>query len=151
MRSVELRDDGEGLSGAYFKYWIGAMEGRFVPGRDLSFPWEEEATTKDAIRERMARRGAGAFLYFHAPEDAQNKHAKALQTVTFFKLAVRRAARRLVPVKLDRHAHEALFEGFGVKTTPAVVVLDGRLGVVKILTGSIKAAALAKAFKKAGK
>ena len=151
VRSVELREDNEGLSGEYFAYWIGAMDGRFVPGEDRSFGWEADATSEDAILKAMQGRGAGAFLYFHAAQDVDKKEARALQNVTFFKQDVRRAARRLVAVKLDRHQHADLFARFGSKGTPAVVVLDRDFGVIKVLAGAIKPKALAKALRKAGK
>jgi hypothetical protein len=129
----------------YLRWWMGVQEGRFTPGDDLSFEWTEDLPA--AIASLAGRKKGGVLVYAYDAADATNPDAKALQHEVFFDPEVRRLGRQLSCVKLDRAKAGDLLEPFGVTTTPAVVVLDVKGAVKKLLTGKIKPSALAKALK----
>ena len=59
-------------------------------------------------------------------------------------------AKALVAFKLKREKHEALFDHYGLTSTPAVVVLDANGKVVKARQGAVKAKTLGRLMKRAG-
>ncbi|MHC4861806.1 MAG: hypothetical protein ACYTDY_17140, partial [Planctomycetota bacterium] len=89
----------------YYFYWVKVMEGRFVPGEDLSFDWTSDV---EAAKSKMAARKLGGFIYFYSPGDAENAEAKRCQHEVFFHPLVRRFGKQLVAVKLEKESHEEL-------------------------------------------
>ncbi len=73
-------------------------------------------------------------------------HGEQAQNVTFLQTSVRGATAGLVAMKLDRAANEERFASYGLKATPAVVVLDHTGAVAAKFEKKMKAAALVKAF-----
>ena len=150
VRTLELRNDPSGISGTYYKYWLDVMEGRFEPGVDLSFDWQKEITGPAELRDALAKKKSGGFLYFFAADDKKRPHAKKLQNEIFLDLAVREHGAKLAAVKLDRAKHADWFAALELKETPVVVVLKQDGSVSKKLEGKIKATPLAKALKAVG-
>jgi predicted esterase len=132
----------------YYFYWVKVMDGRFVPGEDGSFPWKDDP---GAAKERMAGEKRGGFFYFYSKGDAEKKEARALQNEVFFDRYVRFFGEQLVAVKLEREQHEDLFAELGLKTTPAVAVLDPSGKVTKKFEKKFKAKSLASALRKHAK
>ncbi len=132
----------------YYFYWLGVMEGRFVPGECLSFDF---APSYEEFRKTMEAEKKGGFIYFYSAGDRDDPAAKALQNEAFFHPLVRWYGRQLAAVKLDRGENESLFREFKLKKTPAVVVLKKDGKVAKKLEGKIKTSAVGKAFQKVAK
>ncbi|MCE9636988.1 MAG: hypothetical protein K8T90_14890 [Planctomycetes bacterium] len=166
VRTVEHRPD-DSPFGPYFRYWLGAMEGRFTPGYDLSFAWVQDASPAavkpgakdvppqvkpaalDSAKASAKERGAAAFVYFWSADDAAKPEAKAMQNEMFFDAEVRAAAKELLAVKLERAKYEEAFAALGLKSTPAVAVVDRDFTVLERFEGAVTAKALAKSFAKA--
>ena len=142
VRSIEYRRNGT-ISSRYVRYWLGVMEGRFEPGRDLSFDWRTE---EEQARKETAASAKGGFVYFYSKKDTDSH----VQNSVFFNEKVRRFGRKLTALKLDRAKHKELFDSFGLKSTPAVVVVDSEFRTRKNFEGSVKAPALAKELKRVG-
>ena len=142
VRSIEYRPN-DTIDSPYVHYWLGVMEGRFEPGRDLSFDWR---TDEAQARKEIAASERGGLVYFYSEKDTDSH----VQNVVFFDETVRRIGRKLTALKLDRAKHEKLFNSFGLKSTPAVVVVDTTFKARKNFEGKIKAAALAKELKRVG-
>ena len=133
----------------YLCYWLGAMEGRFVPGESLSLDWHGDV---DEARDALQRtRAPGALVYFFSSTDEDRADAKALQNEILHDVVVRTPAKALVAVKLERSANEALFASLGLEKTPAIAVLDAELKPVQTFKGTVKAKALAKVLKNVAK
>jgi hypothetical protein len=164
VRSVEYRADGSPFT-PYYRYWLGVMEGRFKPGFDLSFDWVADAdppaaavkagpkdpppAAKPALdtgRASAKSKGVAAFVYFWSADDLAKPEAKALQNEVFFDENVRSAAKPLVAVKLERAKYQEAFAAFGLKTTPAVVVVDTEFDAIDRFEGAVAAKALAKSL-----
>jgi predicted esterase len=151
VRSVEVRvQDGLGHEWPdklmpYLQWWMGVQEGRFAPGDDLSFAWTEDL--KAAVASLAGKKRGGVLVYVFDPADAPKPESKALQHEAFFDPEVRRFGSQLAAVKLALPGHAEEAAALGVKTTPAVVVLDEAGKPKKVLEGKIKAAALAKALR----
>lgn len=146
VRSVEVRSDTTDPVAAYPHYWRGVMEGRFTPGHDLSLAWNE-AKDRDAVAKLAASAGKPALLYVYSAAEAAKAAAKNIQNVVFLDADVREAAVGLLPVKLDRHVHEELFAEFGLKTTPALVVVAATLKPLAKLEGDVTTAAALKVLR----
>ncbi len=142
VRTIEYRKEGS-LSSLYTQYWLGVMDGRFKPGHDLSFEW---VLDEKSARERMTKSGRGGFIYFYAEAD-KNAH---VQNVVLMDEKLRAVGSKLTAVKLDRNKHEELFKTLGLKTTPAVAVVDQSFALKKAFETKIKATAIVKALKKVG-
>ena len=130
----------------YFQWWMGTMEGRFVPGEDMNFEWGNsiEAAVK-ALED--AKRGGILVYAFHA-DDAENPIAKKLQGEVLMDPLVRHYGSQLQAVKLDFAEHREALEALGVKTTPAIVVLKKSGTPKKVVAGkSLKARKIASALK----
>jgi hypothetical protein len=125
------------------------MEGRFVPGDDLSFDWLDDVASAEDLKARMTAASRRAFVYVFSKEDAASKDSRLLHTETLLDPRVRKAGRALLAVKVDRVAAASWVGAFGVKVTPALVVLKADGSVAARLEGSIKAPALAKALEEA--
>jgi hypothetical protein len=146
VRSLELRDDPAGLAGPYFPWWIRTMEGRFVPGEDLSFPWIDDLDGLDALQRLIQQRQTGAFVHVFSKEDMASAAAKALHLETFLDERVRGAGRALLAVELDRSTRAGLAQALGVQTTPTIVVLRKDGTEAARFEGDAKPLALAKAL-----
>jgi len=126
----------------FWAYFLGTMEGKFSPDRDLAFDWEE---TLEGARAAMAERKAGGFAYVHSakPEGAEADRVRTLQTGVFFDRAVRHFADQLVAVRMEKGAAKALLEEAKVDATPAIIVFKkGGKEVLKSISGDISAKAL---------
>jgi dienelactone hydrolase len=130
----------------YYFYWVKVMDGRFVPGEDLSFDWTADP---EAARQRMETQKLGALLYFYSKEDGENEQARRVQNEVFFDRYVRHFGSQLVAIKLERAEHEDLFEELRLRATPAIAVLAHDFDVSKSFEGKrIKASSLAGALRK---
>lgn len=132
----------------YLSWWMGAMDGRFVPGEDQNFDWGEDIDA--ALASITAKRRGGVLLYVFDPEkDKDNEHAKALQNVIFHDVYVRHYGNQLKPVKLSLAACREQLEQrkIKLKETPAVIVLKKSGKVAKVLEGKIKTRRLVSALK----
>jgi hypothetical protein len=126
----------------FWAYFLGTMEGKFAPDRDLAFAWEESL---EGARAAMAERKAGgfAFVYSAKPAGTEAERARALQTGVFFDRTVRHFADQLVAVRVEKGAAKALLEEAKVDATPAIVVFKkGGREVLKSVSGEITAKAL---------
>ena len=133
VRSVELHiepDIGHTWPTSQIEYhlwWMGVQEGRFKPGDDMNFDWDDDLA--EALAAVKRKEVPGAFLYvYDAVDDKSSAAAKALQNGAFMDAQVRRAGRRLRAVMLDRRSEAARRAGYGKLQTPAVIVFgaDGR-------------------------
>jgi hypothetical protein len=167
VRTLEYRAD-TGPFHPYYRYWLWVAEGRFKPGYDLSFEWIDEVVpnpgdpgsgslpkpgTKSALdvaRSQAQSKGESAFVYFYSDEDMGKPEAKTLQNDVFFDPAVRAAAKSLVMVKLEREKHQETFAALGLKTTPAIVIVDAGFDPIEKFDGVIATRTLAKSMTKAG-
>jgi len=147
VRSVEFRSDTTEPAAAYPAYWRGVMEGRYTPGRDLSFDWREPAD-RNALTALLSPSRARGFLYFFSETDAGGEAGRRLQNETFFDPQVRSSGASLVPIKLDRARHEALFDALGLEKTPAIAVVDGGLAPLGVLQGDISTSAARKLLRR---
>jgi hypothetical protein len=163
VRTLEWRK--ESPLDPYFRYWLLVADDRFTPGVDLSFPWledsplprEAKAGEKSAAapesafaraKQRAADEKRGAFVYFWSKTDAGKAESRAVQNDLLFRQDVRDLGAKLVPVKVERERDEAAFAGLGLKSTPALVVLDPAFAPVKVFEGAIDAAAFVAALRK---
>ncbi len=154
VRVAVVRDDPKGVTSAYYRFFVGAMEGRFKPGETLVFDWAEDpadAKQLAVLEERAKSESLATILYFWSADDAENADAKALQNGVFFEQSVRSPVGTMLAVKLDVSKHGARFETLALDETPAVVVLDHEGGVARSFTGVIKAKSLAKTPQSAAK
>ncbi len=131
----------------FYYHWVKAMEGRFFPGDDTSFPWIDDLL---AARERLQDKPDAAFVYLFDEKDKDDADAKAVQNEVFLDPLVQHYGRRLVAVKIDRDLEPDLLDALGVKTTPAVVVLKAGLdpaGITARFEGKTDAKALSDALR----
>lgn len=130
----------------YYRWWMGAMEGRFVPGEDMNFEWGD--SIEEAVKALEDERRGGILVYAFAPDDAEKEVAKRLQNEILMDPLVRHYGNQLQAVKLDFAAHREALEALGVKETPAIVVLKRSGARKKVLAGkSLKARKIASALK----
>ena len=128
----------------YLQWWMGVQEGRFTPGEDRNFEWTDDIDA--AVESQRGKKRGGVLLYVFDAKDADKAEAKALQNEVLMDPLVRHYGRQLATVKWNR-VDFVEGEDYGVKATPAVVVL-GRDGTVKKkFEGKIKASSLAKALR----
>jgi len=147
VRAVEVRlQDGLGHKWPdtftpYLLWWMGVQEGRFTPGDDRNFDWGDDAAA--ALEALKGQKKGGVLVYLWSEDDAEKPEAKELQRDVFADPFVRHYGAQLQPVKLPFAADNP----YGVKATPAVVVLDKDGKVKKVLTGKVKAKSLASALR----
>ena len=113
----------------YHLWWMGVQEGRFVPGDDHNFDWDDDLS--EALTDVKRRAAGGVLLYLYDSQaDRSNTNSRTLQHVTFMDADIRRLGRRLRTVKVDKRGNTAALARLGVPAmaTPAVVVFgsDGR-------------------------
>jgi len=125
----------------YLRWWMGVQEGRFRAGDDLNFDWRDDLD--EALGALAGQKKGGAFVYAFSEDEAEADLTRALQSEVFMDPLVRHFGNQLQAVKLVREDTTKL----GVKQTPAVVVLDAKGAVRKILAGKIKAKSLASALR----
>jgi hypothetical protein len=149
VRSVEVRLQ-RGLGhewprehDAYLLWWMGAMEGRFEPGKDSNFDWKDDLDA--ALEGLKAQKKGGVIVYVWSPDDASKPEAKELQNEVLMDPLVRHYGKQLAAVKLE--LVDPVAQKLGVTASPAVVVLDKEGAVKKLLAGKISAKALAGALK----
>jgi len=152
VRSVEVRlQPGLGHKwprelSPYHHWWMGAMEGRFVPGEDMNFEWGE--SIEDALKALEGQKRGGVVVYAFHPDDAESPIAKKLQGEVLMDPLVRHYGAQLQAVKLNFAEHGVALEALGVKTTPALVVLTKKGKPKKVLSAkSLKARKIASALK----
>jgi hypothetical protein len=149
VRTLELRiEPGLGHSWPmtlmpYLLWWMGVHEGRFVPGEDRGFDWQDDLDA--AIASQAGRRRGGVFLWLWSPEDAESEDARAFQHEVLLDPDVREYGNRLACVRLP--ATPELLERFELETTPAVVVLDEDGDVKQTFGGRIATRKLASALR----
>jgi dienelactone hydrolase len=149
VRSVEVRLQ-KGLDhkwpkehDAYLLWWMGAMEGRFVPGKDLNFAWGDDLDA--ALAGLKPGKKGGVILYVWGPDDAAKPEAKELQNEVLMDPLVRHYGNQLAAVKLEMGDDVAT--KLGVTVSPSVAVLDRAGAVKKLLAGKVTAKALAAALR----
>ena len=121
----------------FYGYFLECMEGRFTPGRDLSFEWLDSLPEGVAA---MKEGKTGGLVYVHDPAgDAPTmERTKTLQNEIFFDRIVRHFAGQLVPVRLEKAAAKELLEKEKVKELPALLVFKkGGKEVLRVLSGEI--------------
>ncbi|MCK6460085.1 MAG: hypothetical protein L6Q95_09355 [Planctomycetes bacterium] len=127
----------------YLLWWMGVMEGRFEPGKDLNFKWGDDLDA--ALEGLKPRKKGGVLLYVWSPDDAAKPEARELQNEILMDPLVRHYGNQLVAVKLE--AGDPVAAKLGVTATPAIAVLDKEGAVKKLLAGRITAKALAGALR----
>jgi len=133
----------------YYFWWLKTMDGRFLPGDDMSFEWKDSV---DGVAEESAAKKTGSFLYFYSKDDADNVQTKRVQREVFFNPLVRIFGGRVIPVKLTREKNEELFASYRLKSTPAIVVIDKKGKKKKVFEGKkIKVGGLAKSLRSVAK
>jgi hypothetical protein len=128
----------------YFGWWLGAQEGRFVPGACAAFEW---TASPDAAREAAAAGGAGWFVYWYADADAPNELARTFQNDVLRDPLVQRFGSQLPCAKVSREVDPDGFAKSALKQTPAVVVHDAAGKAKAVLQGKFDAKALAAALR----
>jgi len=149
VRSVEVRLQ-QGLDhkwprehDEYLLWWMGVMEGRFEPGKDLNFKWTDDLDA--ALEGLKPKKKGGAIVYVWSPDDASKPEAKELQNGVLMDPLVRHYGKQLAAVKLE--LSDPVATKLGVTASPAIVVLDKEGAVKKLLLGKITAKALASALR----
>jgi predicted esterase len=140
VRFVEVRFQ-QGLGHAwpdqlapYMRWWMGAVEGRFEPGVDLNFDWQDDL--KAAIASQADRKHhGGVMIYAYDGKAKDDALARTLQDEVFMDPLVRWYGGQIPCVKLEAGAHHDDLAALGVKTYPAVVVLDKHGKPRKVLEG----------------
>jgi len=110
----------------YLRWWMGAMEGRFVPGEDMNLEWG--TSIERAVAALSGEKKGGILVLAWQAEDKDKPHAKALTNEVLMDEVARHYAAQLQAVKLDYAANKEALEALGVTTTPALVILkpDGK-------------------------
>ena len=106
----------------YFRWWMGAREGRCTPGVDMNFAWGDDLDR--ALKKAGAQKKGGVFVYAFDSDVGDLEATRMLQTDVFMDPVVRFFGEQLHPTKLDAKTHGERLAGFGVTSYPAVVVLD---------------------------
>jgi len=129
----------------YLLWWMGAMEGRYVPGEDMNFEW---GTDLEAAKASLAgAKKGGVLVYAWSETDAEAGAGRDLQNSVFMNPAVRFYGAQIPCVKLRLEDHRAALEALGVKAAPAVAVLDLKGAPKKVLGPPFKAKNLAAALR----
>lgn len=113
----------------YHLWWMGVQEGRFEPGDDLNFDWDDDLGEAQQAVARGESPGILFYLY-DSVADRDSAAARTLQHETFMDPRIRALGRRLQVVMMDKRGNTAALAKLGVPAvaTPAVVVF-GRGGV----------------------
>ena len=110
----------------YFRWWVDTVDGRFTPGVDMNFAWGERLDR--ALSSVSGKKKGGVFVYVWDPSDADNEVAQSVSRDMFMDLHARHYGKQLTPVKLELGKHKELLEGYGITTSPALLLLktDGK-------------------------
>lgn len=127
----------------FYGWWLGVQEGRYVPGETLAFDWQP--WTDDATTALDGSSKAGGFLYLYAPDDEEL--GRVMQNELHLDLDVQFLGAQLTAWKADAGENPELLARFKAKSTPAIVVFDGKGKVKKTLTGKLSVSKLAKALR----
>lgn len=106
----------------YFRWWMGAREGRCTPGVDMNFTWYDDLDI--ALKKASVKKKGGVMLYAYDSDVGDLEATRLLQTDVFMDPLVRFFAEQLLPTKLDAKEHGERLAGFGVTSYPAIVLLD---------------------------
>ncbi|MDA1193826.1 MAG: hypothetical protein O2894_01440 [Planctomycetota bacterium] len=118
----------------YFRWWMGAREGRAEPGDDMNFAWGSDVGK--ALEGAAGDKKGGVLLYAYRAADGTNDAVRLLQTEIFMDADIRHLGGQLHPTKVDAGQDAERFAGYGVKTYPAIVVLKKDGKVSKVLEGA---------------
>lgn len=130
----------------YLQWWMGVQEGRFTPGRDLSFDWTEDLD--GAIASQEGKRRGGVMVWVYGQDDAEKPEARELQHEVFFDPEVRFLGRQIPCVRLEAAAHADLLERLEVEAVPALVVLDRKGEVKKVYEERFKTSRIARTLRR---
>lgn len=133
----------------YLCYWLGAMEGKFVPGETLAFDWQHNVELAQDVAKDTGR--PGVLVYFYSKDDAEDPAAKRFQNEVLHHVDVQRHGNALVAVKLDAKVNDGYFKSLGFTKTPAVAVFDLKGKSLGTYEGDVDTRALAKVLKKLAK
>jgi predicted esterase len=129
----------------YLLWWMGAMEGRYQPGEDMNFEWTGDL---EAAKSGLAgAKKGGVLVYAWSDAEAEPDAGRELQNEVFMDPAVRFYGAQIPCVKLRFEDHRAALEALGVKSAPAVVVLDVKGAPKKVLVPPFKAKNFAAALR----
>jgi predicted esterase len=128
----------------YYLFFVKAMEGRYAPGVDMSFPW---TTDLAAAKARMATEERGGFIWFHSKSDAESEEGRVFQQEILFDAFVRRFGSQLATVAVNVDEDRELFEELRLKKTPAVAVLKPDFRKYKTFEGKFSPTKLAAALR----
>jgi len=124
----------------YMRWWVGSREGRYVPGVDMNFDWEEDLDA--AVAKVAGRKGrGGVLLYVYSDKDS----APHVQNDVLMDPLVRRFGKQNPAVKQNVTDVDAKYK---VTATPALLVIGKDGKVKKHYAGKkIKASTFAKALR----
>jgi len=131
----------------FYFHWVKAMEGRFFPGDDTSFPWVDDLA---AAQERLGGGEEACFVYLFDERDKGNEDCRLLQNEVFLDPLVQHYGRRLTAVKIDRELEPEFHESLRLAKSPAVVLWKSGLApgdITAKFEGRIEAKALAEALR----
>jgi len=92
-----------------------------------------------------------SFIYFFDDRDQENPAARRLQNEILLDPLVHHFGSQLYPVMLDVELEPEHFKSFGLKKTPAIVVLNAKRKVVAKFEGEIDQKKLVKALRSVAK
>lgn len=130
----------------YHKWWMDVQDGRLVPGDDRGFEWTEDLDAAIASQAAVKKKG-GVLVWLYTQNDAESEVARHLQHTALFDGEVRFLGRQLACVKLDVTEETAVLERLGVKSVPALVVLDKKGKPKKSYEGEFKISKLARTLR----
>ncbi len=132
----------------FYFHWLSVAEGKFVPGEDASFDWTDD---REIAEEMLAEEPRPSFIYFFDDRDQENPAARRLQNEILLDPLVHHFGSQLYPVMLDVELEPEHFKSFGLKKTPAIVVLNAKRKVVAKFEGEIDQKKLVKALRSVAK
>ena len=130
----------------YHKWWMDVQDGRLMPGDDRAYPWSEDLDAGIATQAQVKKKG-GVLVWLYTQKDAESEVARHIQRTALFDAEVRFLGKQLACVKLDVTEDTSALERLGVKTVPALVVLDKKGKVKKTYEGEFKVKKLARTLR----
>lgn len=131
----------------FYRWWLFVQEGRFVPGETLAFDWEDLPDGPGSAGTQAAAADKGLFVYWYRAADKDSEDARALQNDVMLDPLVFRYGRQLTAVKASADDHAEAFAALKLKETPAIAVYDDKGKLRKVVSGTVKASALAAALR----
>ncbi len=129
----------------YHRWWMGVQDGRITPGDDRGFDWTGDLEA--AVASQASVKKGGVLVWLYTQGDAESEVARHIQRTALFDAQVRFLGRQIPCVKLDVTEDKAPVERLGVKTVPALVVLDRKGKVKKRYEGEFKVSKLARTLR----